>query len=55
VGFDQVADLMDRVPLEEIELLLPGLEALRAELDAWEGDRRAYSQNWQRTIPRDGT
>lgn len=28
---------------------------LRAELDAWEGDRRAYSQNWQRTIPRDGT
>jgi len=29
-----IADLMDRVPLEEIERLLPGLEALRAELDA---------------------
>lgn len=24
-----------------------------AELDAFEGDRRVYSQNWQRTIPRD--
>ena len=26
---------------------------LHAQLDAWEGDRRVYSRNWQRTIPRD--
>ncbi len=27
---------------------------LRAELDAWEGDRRVFSRNWNLTIPRDG-
>ena len=26
---------------------------LDAELDAWEGDRRVFSRNWSRTIPRD--
>ena len=26
---------------------------LRAELDAYEGDKRVYSQNWDYTIPRD--
>ncbi len=26
---------------------------LRAELDAYEGDKRVYSENWDRTIPRD--
>ncbi len=26
---------------------------LHAQLDAWEGDRRIESRNWQRTIPRD--
>ncbi|MCL7488006.1 MAG: CocE/NonD family hydrolase [Desulfobulbaceae bacterium] len=27
---------------------------IHAELDAYEGDTRIYSANWQRTIPRDG-
>lgn len=27
---------------------------IHAELDAFEGDNRIYSQNWERTIPRDG-
>ena len=27
---------------------------LHAELDAWEGDQRIYSRNWDRRIPRDG-
>lgn len=27
---------------------------IHAELDAYEGDKRLYSQNWDRTIPRDG-
>jgi hypothetical protein len=26
---------------------------LRAELDAYEGDKRVYSQNWDTIIPRD--
>lgn len=26
---------------------------IHAELDAWEGDRRVYSRNWDRAIPRD--
>ncbi|MGK7346834.1 MAG: CocE/NonD family hydrolase [Candidatus Nitrospinota bacterium M3_3B_026] len=26
---------------------------IRAELDAYEGDKRVYSENWDRTIPRD--
>ncbi len=26
---------------------------LHAQLDAWEGDRRVYSRNWQRSVPRD--
>jgi len=26
---------------------------LRAELDAWEGDERVFSENWSRVIPRD--
>ncbi len=26
---------------------------IHAELDAWEGDNRVYSENWQRKIPRD--
>jgi hypothetical protein len=26
---------------------------LHAELDAWEGDRRVYARNFDRTIPRD--
>jgi len=27
---------------------------IHAELDAYEGDKRIYSRNWDRTIPRDG-
>ncbi len=27
---------------------------IHAELDAWEGDRRVFSENWNRCIPRDG-
>jgi predicted acyl esterase len=27
---------------------------IHAELDAFEGEKRVYSQNWDRTIPRDG-
>jgi hypothetical protein len=30
----------------------PGSFRLTAELDAWEGDRRVFSRNWDRTIPR---
>jgi len=26
---------------------------IHAELDAWEGDRRVFAENWQRRIPRD--
>ncbi|MGM0575940.1 MAG: CocE/NonD family hydrolase [Myxococcota bacterium] len=26
---------------------------IRAELDAWEGDKRVFSRNWEYTIPRD--
>lgn len=31
----------------------PGNFHIHARLDAYEGERRVYSQNWQRTIPRD--
>ncbi len=27
---------------------------IHAELDAFEGEKRVYSQNWDRVIPRDG-
>ena len=27
---------------------------IHAELDAYEGEKRIYSQNWERIIPRDG-
>jgi hypothetical protein len=26
---------------------------IHAELDAFEGDRRVFSRNWQRSLPRD--